>query len=173
MKIIAFTIICLFLHFSGLAKEDEAKTSPRNTVFSQFGGITYGSTGLKYQRILYEFNTEKLGLGAGFGIWYNLDLFGFLDSHYGRKVDVSLQYLKGHDGNYFDLEIGGILNMTSNASGVYKGKLNPKLLPNFRYSFNVLPNLHIGYRFQSEKGFLFRIGAGTPEIIKIAIGFSF
>jgi hypothetical protein len=173
MKILSLIILLFPLNFSSLAQDNVVKNFPRNTISTHFGGLLYGSMGIKYQRIFHEFENGKLGLGAGLGTWYYMDVLGNVDNNYGRKVDFSFQYLRGRERIFFDLEIGVVWNITTYAKPAYVEKLNPKFKPNFDYTYNLIPNLHIGYRYQAPHGFLFRVGAGTPEILKIALGISF
>lgn len=174
-KIFKILLIFLFtVNFSAYCQKENSYEN--HQVILQFGGITYGSLTVKYAYKVKETEKYVQTIGIGFGHWYNLDLFGFLNIEHGRKYDVSYTILKRrNNNNYFDFEFGLIFNETISVSGIaFKNKLNKHILPEFRYHYNILPNIHVGYRFQNNKGPLFlRIGMGTPEIMKFSIGIRF
>lgn len=173
IKVILFLLLIISCDTYSFSQSANGTKQARHRIFSQFGLVTYGSAGVKYQYILKDSDVKKIGIGLGFGMWYNLDLFGFVDTHYGRKYDISFQYLKGNGKNYFDFEFGAILNETLDAGKYKKDKLNKTIYPNFSYGYNLIPNLNIGYRMESKKYFVFRAGIGTPELIKISLGVKF
>ena len=164
---------CCFFPNSIFGQEIEDVNSSKHRLLLQAGLITYGGGLVKYQYMFKEKEKSKFGLGIGVGGWYNLDLFGFLDIHYGTRYDVSFQYLRGLNGSYFDFEYGLILNQTIDADDCCSSDLGKSLFPAFGVGYNLIPNINLGYRFESLNGFVFRIGGGVPEFIKLSFGVKF
>lgn len=164
-------LILLNIIFSFISYSQNEKPTRKNYVFVQPGIGTYNSLTINYQHFFKIKNGNKSGISSSFGTWFNVDLFGFFDFSYGLRYDLGYQFLKKIKNNeYFDFELGVVLNQTLETKNNY---FNKKVFPDFYYKFNLTPKLNFGFRAEFDNHLFFRIGIGLPEIFKLSFGTSF
>ena len=164
MKKNCFLLLSYLLCINSYAQDTLKNENPKNVIHASFGTILFVSSAqLTYDRLLKQRNdgffksyylTLKTGASA-FG--------GFGGSGGGLVNSIGVTALTGNGNEHFELGLG---------LGYYVEtyRLDDRSSDGDKFFY---PNFAIGYRKQTQNGFMFRTGVGFVEMVYAGIGYSF
>lgn len=140
-------IILILLSLSNviISQNSEKDTIKKNLLFVEVGGAGgYGS--VNYEYLVKKINKLKFSAKIGLSTYHLNDYTNKFNPEIIIPIGINAYYGKKHN---IDVGLGQTIT-----SIVYAD--NKKYQPKRRTQLNT--NLFIGYRYQGEKGFLFKIG---------------
>ncbi len=150
------------------AQSIEIKDASKNTIHVTAGSILFYSTvNLHYDRLVLSSENgffKKYYASVEAGLFNILALDG--PNSNGFKAGIGIMGLTGIDKHHFEVGLGVSFLTETNIYNL--GAFDEENKQNY-----VFPELNLGYRYQTKKGIMYRIGAGLPEIFYIGIGYSF
>lgn len=182
IKHITLLVICLFSYAVASAQLD---TNPSvfkysNTIYgtAALGGL-WGTFNLNYERQLYVNKTKlfkSVGIRAGGGYW---STWGSTGPHF----ILTPTFLSGTGKHHFESSIGVTalydklsydISVSNYNYVVGTGNLDNEVPPSIFDYIGIYPAGTLGYRFQKPEGrFIFRTGAGFPDVVYVSFGVVF
>lgn len=135
------------------------------------GGL-WGTLNINYERQITTTNNrifKTFGIRFGGGYW---STWGSTGSHY----IITPTFLSGTGNNHFESAIGATLlyDKDSYDIGVSNANHGGYPIPSRAEYMDIYPAGTLGYRYQKPNGkFIFRAGAGFPDVVYISFGAAF
>ncbi|MFK7811204.1 MAG: hypothetical protein AB8B59_01845 [Maribacter sp.] len=168
-KIPSLLLLCL-LSFTSYAQDSSSIEAPKNVIHGSIGTLLFvNSAQLTYDRLLKQsnngfFKSYYLTLKAGGHAAID---FSGSNGGTGYVTSFGATALTGNGKNHFEIGLGlGYFIDTENI-------VSPSNPFGTSDESTFYPNVSIGYRKQTSKGFMFRTGFGVVEWAYIGLGFSF
>lgn len=170
MKNFSILAFLYLLSLNSYSQDNPSLESPKNVIHGSFGTLVYlNSVQLSYDRLLKQsnngfFKSYYLTVKAGGNA--TIDFSGS-NSGTGLVTSLGATALTGKGKNHFEVGVGlGYFIDTENV-------ISPSNPFGSSNESTVYANVSIGYRKQTEKGFMFRTGIGIVEWAYVGVGFSF
>ncbi len=138
MKNIFFAICFLFSLSASAQSSDTVRILPKNAIYFELLGNT-GLASINYERMFRQKNTWRIAGRIGLGTVPYV------------SIPTELLFLKGRKNHFLEMGVGFTANFAVNREEISTSTFRAK-------PFYVYPMLRLGYRYQSEKGFIFRAG---------------
>lgn len=173
IALLIFSIVCFnTIIFSQENSKDLVFKYP-NAIYGvgAIGGL-WGTFNLNYERQIKTTNInlfKSVGVRFGGGYWAT---WGSSGPHF----ILTPMFLSGTGKHHFESSIGGTLlyDITSYDIGVSNAEYFNEPIPSRTEYMIFAPAGTLGYRFQKPDGkFIFRAGAGFPDVVYISFGAAF
>ena len=176
MKKIVLIIIIIISSCTAMFSQDSTKQlvfEYPNAIYGTgaIGGL-WGTFNLNYER---QVRTTKINLFKSVGVRFGSGYWATWGST-GPHVILTPVFLSGTGKHHFESSIGGTLlyDQSSYEIGVSNAEYFGEQIPSRTQYMIFAPAGTLGYRFQKPDGkFIFRTGAGFPDIVYISFGASF
>lgn len=170
MKKLPLFLLLALLSLNVFSQNNSAIEASKNVIHGSLGTfIAVNSAQLTYDKLLKESDTglfKSYYLTFKGGGHVSVDFSGN-DSGTGYVTSLGITALTGKGKNHFELGLG--LGYFIDTENLIDGG-DPETDVN---ESTFYPNISIGYRKQTSKGFMFRTGLGVVEWAYVGIGYSF
>jgi hypothetical protein len=170
MNKISLLVVLALLSINSYAQGKPSIELPKNVIHGSIGTFIFvNSAQLTYDRLLKQSNSgffKSYYLTLKAGGHASIDFSGN-DNGTGYVTSLGFTALTGNGKNHFEVGLGLGYFMDSENS------INPQDPQVDVDESSFYPNVSIGYRKQTSKGFMFRTGLGVVEWAYVGVGFSF
>ena len=167
--IICLSFLIFFLSHQAFTQSKEVKIPAKNVVsVSGSSAFVWNTAVINYERLL---GSPKKGFFKNYYLNLETGVFhsnsGFAPGGKGANgvlLGAGVVGLTGNRNGHFELGAGLFFNSET------------KITQNsdqYTESNFLLPEVKFGYRYQAEKGFVFKVGTGFPKVLYLGFGYSF